>query len=65
MRTQDEAWKEKLRELKAMQEATKDKDLHDKVVEPVKADIAALLRTSGDSISNEGLETLAKWKLGA
>ena len=63
MRAQEEAWKEKLRKLKAQEEAEREETMHKEVVDPVKADIAAMLARSGDKVSNEGLELLAKWKL--
>lgn len=56
---------EKLREVRAQKEKIHAQDLHGQVVDPIKADIAKVLRTSGDSVSDEGLEALAKWKLGA
>ena len=55
---------EKLREVRAQKEKIHAQDLHGQVVDPIKADIAKVLRTSGDSVSDEGLEALAKWKLG-
>lgn len=63
MRAQEEAWKEKLRKLRAQAEAEKEVSLHNEVVEPVKADIAKMLSLSGDKVSDEALEALAKWKL--
>ena len=55
---------EKLRQVRADKESINAQDLHSQIVDPVKADIAKVLRTSGDSISDEALEALAKWKLG-
>eukprot|EP00934_Nitzschia_sp_Nitz4_P007135 Nitzschia sp. Nitz4//scaffold8_size234185//199563//199977//NITZ4_001293-RA/size234185-augustus-gene-0.278-mRNA-1//-1//CDS//3329559914//7125//frame0 len=63
MRAQEEAWKEKLRALRAQEAAAREQVEHDEVVSPVKADIAAMLAESGDKVSDEGLEILAKWKL--
>ena len=63
MRAQEEAWKEKLRKLRAQEEAEREVAAHKEVVDPVKADIAEMLARSGDKISDEGLEILAKWKL--
>ena len=63
MRAQEEVWKEKLRQLKAKEVIEQAEVLHKEVVDPVKTDIAAMLSQSGDKISDEGLETLAKWKL--
>ena len=63
MRAQEEAWKEKLRTLKAQAENEKEEQMYHDVVEPVMADVAAMLQESGDSVSKEGLEILAKWKL--
>jgi hypothetical protein len=63
MREQDNAWKEKLRELKAQEEVERESALHSAVVEPVMEDVAEMLKASGDKVSDAGLETLAKWKL--
>mmetsp|Transcript_132335 Transcript_132335/g.382573 ORF Transcript_132335/g.382573 Transcript_132335/m.382573 type:complete len:110 (+) Transcript_132335:129-458(+) len=63
MRAQEEAWKEKLRKLRHEEEVEKVEQLHNEVISPVKADIADMLKESGDKISDEGLEILAKWKL--
>lgn len=63
MRQQDNAWKEKLRELKAQEETIQKSALHSAVVEPVMADVTEMLKASGDKVSDAGLETLAKWKL--
>mmetsp|Transcript_72687 Transcript_72687/g.119798 ORF Transcript_72687/g.119798 Transcript_72687/m.119798 type:complete len:109 (+) Transcript_72687:52-378(+) len=63
MRAQEEAWKEKLRELKAMEEHEREEALHSAVVNPVMADVEAMLKTTGDSVSKDGLELLAKWKI--
>lgn len=63
MRAQDEVWKEKLRKLKALEEHEKVETLHQSVVEPVMEDVAAMLAKTKDTISKEGLEVLAKWKL--
>jgi hypothetical protein len=49
--------------LKAQEEHEVEEALHRAVVEPVKADVAKMLGASGDKISDEGLEVLAKWKL--
>jgi hypothetical protein len=63
MRAQDNVWKEKLRELRALEEHDKKETLHHEVVEPVMEDVAGMLAETGDTISKEGLEVLAKWKL--
>jgi hypothetical protein len=63
MREQDNAWKEKLRTLKAQEEVEREEALHREVVEPVMKDVAELLKASGDTVSDAGLETLAKWKI--
>ena len=34
-------------------------------IAPVMAEVEVLLEQSGDSISNDGLEALARWKLGS
>jgi len=64
MRAQEDAWKEKLRKLRAQEETQQEEALHNEVVAPVKDDVAKMLAATGDKISDEGLETLAKWKLG-
>jgi hypothetical protein len=63
MRAQEQAWRDKLSMLKAQEEHEVEEALHRAVVEPVKADVAKMLGASGDKISDEGLEVLAKWKL--
>ena len=63
MRQQEEAWKEKLRQLTAQEASEQDQQIHDEVVSPVMADIEAMLKETGDSVSKEGLEKLAKWKI--
>ena len=65
IRAQEQAWTEKLRQVRAEQESIHAQDLHSQIVDPVKTDIAQILRKSGDSVSDEALEALAKWKLGA
>jgi hypothetical protein len=63
MKAQEEAWKEKLRTLKAQEAADRDAAHHADVVDPVKADIAKLLAETGDKVSDAGLEALAKFRL--
>jgi biotin carboxyl carrier protein len=63
MRAQEEAWKEKLRALKAQETHEGTKAIHDEVVSPVMADVKAMLAETGDSVSKEALEKLAKWKI--
>ena len=63
MRAQEEAWKEKLRALKAQEAHEHDQQVKDEVVGPVMADVEAMLKETGDSISKEGLEKIAKWKI--
>ena len=63
MRAQEELWKEKLRKLRAEADVAEATDLHKQVVEPVKSHISSMLEASGDSVSDEALESLAKWKL--
>jgi hypothetical protein len=63
MREQDNAWKEKFRELKAQEETQRKSALHRAVVGPVMEDVAEMLKVSGDKVSDAGLMTLAKWKL--
>jgi hypothetical protein len=63
MRQQTEAWKDKLRILRAEEEVAKAEALHVEVVDPVKEDIASMLAKTGDKVSDAGLETLANWKL--
>jgi hypothetical protein len=63
IKQQEEAWKEKLRALRAQEASQRKAEEHKVVVEPVMKDIADLLKASGDSVSDAGLEALAKWKL--
>ena len=63
MRAQTEAWKEKLRILKEAEESERLEQHFQEVVEPVMTDVKSMLADTGDKISDEGLETLAKWKL--
>ena len=63
MRKQEEAWKEKLRVLRAQEAHEHDMKVHDEVVSPVMADVEAMLKETGDTVSQEGLEKLAKWKI--
>ena len=63
MKQQEEAWKEKLRALKAQEEASRDASHHAEVVSPVKEDIKKLLAETGDEVSDAGLEALAKFRL--
>lgn len=63
MRAQEEAWKEKLRQLKAEEEHARSEAFTQEVLEPVMSDVSKMLEASGDKVSDEGLMTLAKWKL--
>lgn len=63
MRAQTEAWKAKLRKIKEQEEAEREESLFREVVEPVTKDVAAMLEETGDKVSQEGLEALARWKL--
>lgn len=63
MRAQEEAWKEKLRVLRAQEEAEREEAFYNDVINPVKAYVAKELAATGDKVSDKGLETLAKWKL--
>jgi sulfur relay (sulfurtransferase) DsrC/TusE family protein len=63
MKQQEDAWKEKLRALKAQEEASRDAARHAEVVDPVKKDIEELLAQTGDKVSDAGLEALAKFRL--
>jgi hypothetical protein len=63
MRAQETAWKEKLRALKDQEEHEREGDHYHAVVEPVMGDVAKMLEGTGDKVSKEGLEVLAKWKL--
>jgi gas vesicle protein len=64
MRAQEEAWKEKLRKLKAEEMHMREDALHAEVVKPVMEDVSKMLAKTGDSVSDEALENLTKWKLG-
>lgn len=63
MRAQETAWKEKLRALKEQEEHERVDTHYQDVMEPVMGDVAKMLERSGDKVSKEGLEVLAKWKL--
>jgi len=63
MKQQEDEWKEKLRALKEKEAIDRDVAHHAEVVDPVKKDIEALLAQTGDKISDEGLEALAKFRL--
>ena len=63
MQAQEEAWKEKLRTLRSQQAHEQEQQLHDEVVGPVMNDVEAMLRETGDTVSKEALEKLAKWKI--
>ena len=63
MRAQTEAWKVKLRNLKAAEAHEREEQHFKDVVEPVMGDIEKMLAESGDKVSKEGLEALAKWKI--
>ena len=63
MRAQEEAWKEKLRNLKAQEEHERAISHYEEVVRPVMKDVSKMLKGTGDSVSDEGLEMLSKWKL--
>eukprot|EP00534_Pseudo-nitzschia_fraudulenta_P002421 CAMPEP_0201132436 /NCGR_PEP_ID=MMETSP0850-20130426/45737_1 /ASSEMBLY_ACC=CAM_ASM_000622 /TAXON_ID=183588 /ORGANISM="Pseudo-nitzschia fraudulenta, Strain WWA7" /LENGTH=84 /DNA_ID=CAMNT_0047402773 /DNA_START=102 /DNA_END=356 /DNA_ORIENTATION=- len=63
LKQQEEKWYEQLRALRAQEEHDRVKAHHELVVEPVKRDFADLLAKSGDTISDEGLENLAKFRL--
>ena len=63
MKQQEDAWKEKLRALKAKEVADREVAHQAEVVDPVKKDIEALLAQTGDKVSDEGLEALAKFRL--
>jgi hypothetical protein len=63
MKQQEDAWKEKLRALRAVDESNRIAAHHAEVVDPVKKDIAKLLAATGDKVSDAGLEALAKFRL--
>jgi len=54
---------EKLRALKSQEETDRKQKHHDEVIDPVKKDIKDMLSKTGDVISDEGLENLAKFRL--
>ena len=60
----EEAWREQLRSQQAQDDVVRRQRYHDNIVEPVKRDLAALLAKTGDSVSDQGLENLAKSRLG-
>lgn len=61
---QEEKWCEKLRVQRAEEDLIREQKYYEHVVAPVKEDIASLLAKTGDSISDQGLENLAKSRLG-
>mmetsp|Transcript_48809 Transcript_48809/g.118122 ORF Transcript_48809/g.118122 Transcript_48809/m.118122 type:complete len:123 (+) Transcript_48809:160-528(+) len=63
MKQQENEWKEKLRALKEQEAKDRNVAHQLEVVDPVKKDIEALLAETGDKISDEGLEALAKFRL--
>lgn len=63
MRAQEEAWKDKLRKLKAEEAHMREDALHAEVVKPVMEDVSKMLAETGDSVSDKALENLTKWKL--
>ena len=63
MKQQEEAWKAKLRALKEQEAHEREVQHQTDVIEPVKADIVALLSKTGDTVSDAGLEALAKFRL--
>ena len=75
MRAQEEEWKEKLRQLKAQEWKERSRQVkaqeehqrelaqYEAVIKPMMSDVAKILEGTGDSLSDEGLEKLSKWKL--
>ena len=63
LQQQEEKWREHMRELRLKEEHLNEQRLHEQVVEPVKRDFANLLAKTGDTVSEEGLENLAKLRL--
>ena len=63
MKQQEDAWKAKLRALKEQEAKDRQAEHQAEVVDPVKKDIEALLAQTGDKVSDEGLEALAKFRL--
>jgi len=63
LKVQENQWLEKLRTLKAQEEKDRHQKHQDEVVGPVKKDLFDLLSKTGDTISDEGLENLAKFRL--
>jgi len=63
LKVQEEQWLEKLRALKSQEETDRKQKHHDEVIDPVKKDIKDMLSKTGDVISDEGLENLAKFRL--
>ena len=63
LKQQEEKWYEQLRALRSQNEKDREQKQHDDIVKPVKKDFANLLAKTGDTISDEGLENLAKFRL--
>lgn len=63
IRAQENAWKEKLQGLRAVEEHKREAAVHHDVVKPVMDDVSKMLAETGDSVSDAALENLTKWKL--
>jgi len=65
MRAQDEKWREKLREIRALEATDEEHRIHSEVISPVMQEVSSMLAATGDgNVSETGLERMAKWKLG-
>ena len=56
--------KQKLREEEAARSEEEAAKYHAEYIEPLMADVDALLKENGDTVSPKALEALAKWKRG-
>jgi Tfp pilus assembly protein PilO len=63
LKQQEEKWCEHLKALRAQEDHIREQMYQEHVVIPVKRDFADLLAKTGDTISDEGLENLAKSRL--
>lgn len=63
LKQQEEQWRQNLQALRAQEESKREKRHQEEVVEPVKKHLEEILAASGDKISDEGLENLAKFRL--
>jgi len=64
MREQEKAYFEKKKKEFAAAQNEASMHVHNEIVSPAMEEIQAILVNSGDTVSHEGMEAIAKWKLG-